>query len=58
VLGGVAGFKLSEQPGGCVVAWYERVSVPLLPAALSPFAARVSASMFRWALRRLDALLR
>ena len=58
VLGGVAGFTLTEVPEGCVVSWYERVTVPHLPGALAPIAGRVGAVMFRWAIRRLDAMLR
>lgn len=57
VLTGRAGFTVEGVGPTCTVHWFERVQVPLLPRALAPLVAMVSAAAFRHALLRLARLL-
>lgn len=57
VLSGRAGFTLSAIDGGSRIVWFEDVTVPYLPAVLSPIVNHVSALGFSMAMKKLGKLL-
>lgn len=57
VLEGRAGFVVAPYEGRTRVEWFEDVTVPRLPRVLSPVAARIGATGFRFAMRRLNRRL-
>lgn len=62
VLRGRAGFTVGpaaagDSTSGCVLDWFEAVSVPYVPQFVAPVGAWIGAFFFRQGMRRLDQVM-
>ncbi|WP_051062486.1 SRPBCC family protein [Ilumatobacter nonamiensis] len=58
VLRGRAGFTVGADPEGCVVDWFEDVTVPYVPGFVAPLGGWIGAFFFRQGMRRLERVIR